>query len=121
MQIQLDTAQGNVIIRYDNNSVTVNEKTLNTNCMITHDTLITPWKINAIAELSPSTIDPIRKLNPEVILIGHNQINTPTPIELLAYLSKIRIGIEFMSIGSASRTFNILSAEKRRVCAGFIF
>ena len=40
---------------------------------------------------------------------------------VMHYLSKQRIGIECMSIGAASRTFNVLLGEGRRVVAGIIF
>ena len=44
----------------------------------------------------------------------------PLPMALIEYLANQRIGIEIMSIGAASRTFNVLLSEQRAVVLGIV-
>jgi uncharacterized protein len=121
MDIHLEKGEGNVISSYDNDSITLRTNTLHSSCIVTKEHIIKQWPIDGIKCLNISEIKPFHDFDPEVIIIGHKTPGLMPPFETISYLSNHRIGIEFMDIGGACRTYNILVAEKRRVCAGFIF
>ena len=61
---------------------------------------------------------------PELIIIGLDQAELATNLSLIAAQSSLQsrdIPIEFMSIGAACRTFNILLSENRAVVMGVRF
>ena len=121
MHIQLEPSDNNSIRSYSDEQVTIGETTYDQSLIIARNTVITPWPITSILDLNEITLDAILKLDPEIIIIGHQQPGTLPPYNLMQELSKQRIGLECMSIGAASRTFNVLLSEHRRVIAAIIF
>ena len=68
-------------------------------------------------DLSVDTIERLCEQSPEVVIIGTGTRHVfPSP-ELLAPMTRAGIGVEVMSTSAACRTYNILSAEGRRVVA----
>lgn len=121
MHIQLEAPDTHAIRSYNDTEITVNAMTYQKSIVISRDVMIAEWPIHSVEELTEEIIEPILKLDPEVIIVGHQQTGTPIPISVMQYLSKQRIGIESMNIGAASRTFNVLLSEQRRVVALIIF
>ncbi len=121
MQINLATPDKHTIQSYSQSQITVNNTDYCDSLIIGREALITPWPIHSLDELTQETLKPILALLPEVILIGHNQLRLQIPMPLVQYLAYMRIGIECMSIGAASRTFNVLLGELRAVVIGFVF
>ncbi len=121
MHIQLEPADNNAIRSYTTTHITAGNSSYQNSIIIHRDTIISPWHIHSLQELDEKNLDQALQLNPEIIIIGHQQPGTLIPITVMAYLSKQRVGIECMSIGAASRTFNVLLSEQRRVVAGIIF
>lgn len=120
MQIQLESSEKNTIRSYTETSVTVNATCYDTSLVISPHAIISPWPVKNLSELTRLHIEPLLQLNPEVILIGCQQIINHLPSQIIAELSTYRIGIECMSVGAACRTFNVLLNEHRRVLAGMI-
>ena len=121
MNIQLESASKHAIRSYENDQVSVGEVIYNQSVIISKDTIISPWPIHSIEAVNDLSLAPLLALNPEIILIGHEEPSRYLPIETRLYLSKLQIGIECMSVGSASRTFNLLLSEYRNVVIGMIF
>jgi uncharacterized protein len=119
MHIQRETLENNTIRSYTDHEITVGSERYESSVIISADAVIPSWPIQHLQELNETTLEPILALRPEIIMIGHSKTAT-IPLPVLEYLSKQRIGIESMSIGSASRTFNVLLSEKRRVVVGII-
>lgn len=119
MHIQRETLENNTIRSYTDHQITVGSECYESSVIISLDSVISSWPIHHLHELNEITLEPILALQPEIIIIGHSETAT-IPLPILEYLSKRRIGIESMSIGSASRTFNVLLGEKRRVVVGII-
>lgn len=120
MQINLETADQHAIQSYSESGVKINNVTYENSLIVGKQSLITPWLIRTIQELDVSNLDDLLKFNPEIIIIGHNQLGAWAPMAVIQHLSKLRIGIECMSIGAASRTFNVLLSEQRTVVMGLI-
>ncbi|GAB7128798.1 Mth938-like domain-containing protein [Silvimonas sp. JCM 19000] len=78
---------------------------------------IREWAPASFAELAPEHFSQILELKPEVVLLGTGKtIQFPHP-RLYAALSAAHIGVDVMDIGALCRTFNILTAEDRKVIA----
>lgn len=120
MQVTLEPRSKNAIQSYDNAQLTIDHIKYEASIIVSQETIITNWPVSACQQLSEETIEPILTLKPELIIIGHKDIGVQIPVTVLQHLSKLRIGIECMSIGAACRTFNILLSQDRFVVAGII-
>jgi len=121
MQINLEAADNHSIKSYSDSQIKIQSTLYEDSFIVSRNEIIIPWPIHSLQELNEATMEPLLKFQPEIIIIGHNQPGILAPTAILEQLSKLRIGIECMSIGAASRTFNILLSEQRTVVAGFIF
>lgn len=121
MHIQLEANENNTICSYTTSSISIGSSVYHNSVIISRNTIISPWPIHSIQQLDKETIGPLLQFEPEIIIIGQQPPYTMLPIGIMEYLSKQRIGIECMAIGAASRTFNVLLSEGRRVVAGIIF
>ncbi len=122
MHINLESADKHTIQSYSDSEIKVNHILYQNSILISRNEIISPWDAHSVQELSNETIlESLLKFNPEIIIIGHKQLGMPLPIDVIERLSKLRIGIENMSLGSACRTFNVLLGEQRAVVAGIIF
>jgi len=121
MHIQLETPEQNTIRSYTDASITIGETVYQDSVILSKDTLLCPWSIESLNTLDEERLAPLLSLNPDLIIIGHNTPLARIPGAMMAYLSKRQIGIESMSLGAASRTFNVLLSEDRHVVAGIIF
>jgi len=120
MQIHLEAPDKHTIKSYGDSQITVNNVTYNDSLIIGRQVIISPWPVHSLLELTEDLLKPILELQPEVIIIGHNQPNVQIPMMLVQFLAKQGVGIECMSIGAASRTFNVLLGEQRDVVAGMM-
>lgn len=121
MQINLEIPEKNTIQAYSDAIITVNNADYCTSLIIGREAIISPWAVNSVHKITEETLRPILELKPEVILIGHNETVAQLPIPVVQFLANQRIGIECMSVGAASRTFNVLLGEQRAVVIGIVF
>ncbi len=121
MHIQRETPDTNTIRSYTDTQFTVGTADYQHSAIISRDSITSPWPIYSIDELNEVNLEPLLACSPELIIIGHQQLSRYTPMPVTQYLSKRRVGIECMSIGAASRTFNVLLSEQRNVVIGIIF
>lgn len=120
MHIQLEAPDKNGIRSYTDAEITVGSAVYQQSIIIGKDTIVSEWPVHSVQELNETNLAPILALEPEVIIVGHQQSGVYIPALVMQYLSKQRIGIECMSIGAASRTFNVLLSEHRNVVAAII-
>ena len=121
MHIQLDSPSAHSIVSYTDTQLTVHDVTYTNSLIISMDTIISPWEVSSLQTLTEESLTPVVQQHPEIILIGHSHLGEQLPMVLRQWLSQQRIGVEWMPIGAACRTFNILLSEGRRIVAGFIF
>lgn len=121
MHINLEQADTHAIQAYGAHQLKINSIVYNTSLIVSREEIITNVKIHHIGEMNEEYLQQLIKYQPEVILIGHTRSGTFPSASVMIELSKQRIGIECMDIGAASRTFNVLLSESRKVVAGFIF
>jgi uncharacterized protein len=78
-----------------------------------HLSLWTP----SLQTLSSLDWQPVLALQPKIVLIGTGEDTVWLQPALLQPLIDRQIGYELMNTGAACRTFTILTADERRVCA----
>ncbi len=120
MDIQREKHEHHTIEAYSANGVQIKQHVYSENLIVSAATLLTSWSIEQHAKLTHKDFEPLLALAPEIILIGSDTLLAVDP-SLRQELTKKRIGLECMSIGSACRTFNILLNESRKVALGLIF
>jgi uncharacterized protein len=121
MQINLETPDQYTVQSYNEHAIVIHQTTFTQSLIVSRHGIISPWAVGAVGELTEEHLAPLLSTQPEIILIGQHDIRAQIPMPLLHYLSKQRIGIECMSIGAASRTYNVLLSEQRAVALGIIF
>jgi uncharacterized protein len=121
VEFSLDHATGRYQIRsYAPKKITINDTVYSDSLIISPDQLIVPWPVSSLAELNHSSLATINALKPEVVLLGTGRVLQFPAAELLAYFTQQHIGVEVMDTAAACRTFNVLTAEGRRVVAGLV-
>lgn len=121
MHIQLEAHDNNSIRSYTNAEITVNNQVYKQSVIIGKNEIIADWPIHSVSELTLYNLESLLQLDPEIILIGHQESGIYVPMPIKEYLSQRRIGIECMSLGAACRTFNVLLSEHRKVVVAIIF
>ncbi len=115
MDIHQEKSEIHTIEAYSDSEVRINQKHYNQSLIVSADVILPAWDVDKHHPLTELELEPLFALHPEVILIG-----SVTPIQI-DWALRARLGLECMSLGAASRTFNILLSESRRVVLGLIF
>jgi uncharacterized protein len=110
----------NLIRRYGADFVTVGDQTLHSSCIVGADTLILDWPPQDVASLALEHFDAVFALAPEVVLLATGGRQTFPRAALRAQFASRKIGMEVMEIGAASRTYNVLVSEERKVLAAIL-
>lgn len=82
-----------------------------------------PWSVRSMAELSPEHFAEIIEAGRgevEFVLLGAGAANALPPRAVREALQRAGIGLEFMDTATACRTYNILTAEGRKLAAALI-
>lgn len=84
---------------------------------------VLPWAVTDIALVEPEALAEAVARSPtavELLLIGCGKRLVPVAPPLRQALKRRGIAVEPMDTGAACRTFNVLTAEERRVAAALI-
>jgi Uncharacterized conserved protein len=118
MKFTLDADQGvNLIRSYARGEVRIGERVVQSNCIVSADAVITDWSPLRPADLEIEHLEPIFRLEPQVVLLGTGATQLFPARHIRAAFIERGIGLEAMDLGAACRTFNILVQEGRRVAA----
>ena len=111
----------NAISRHATEGVIVNGVEHRSSVIVPWHGLVTPWPVSDFSMLSDQHFALLAELGPELVIFGSgSRIRFPRPA-LLRPLIERRIGIETMDTAAASRTYNVLLAEGRKVVAALLF
>jgi len=121
MHISLEKPENHAVQAYSDNQIQLNSVTYSSSLIVSRQEIISELQIKNIHELNDDYIALLLKYSPEIIIIGHSNQGIFPPMDKVAHLSQLGIGMECMSIGSACRTYNVLLAEERHVVLGIIF
>jgi uncharacterized protein len=121
MHINLEAPIKYAIESYSEIEIKIDSDIYSHSLVVSHNEIIPNWHITTIDELNESHLSILLRHKPDVIIIGHKQLGKFAPKTIRQWLSTQRIGLESMSIGAASRTYNVLLSEQRNVVLGVIF
>jgi uncharacterized protein len=81
------------------------------------------WPVASLADLGPEALAPVIESGPrevEFLLLGVGRANALPPRAVRDALQTAGIGLEYMDTATAARTYNVLTAEGRRLACGLI-
>jgi uncharacterized protein len=112
------SAGGYSIEGYDETGVLINGQRHSAPLLVCPDRLYSPWgPATDPTALSAEQLDQLLALAPQVLLLGTGRLALlPRPSVMLPF-SQRGVGVEIMTTAAACRTYNVLSAEGRRVAA----
>ena len=110
-------AGGHRITGYGAGFIAVNGSAFTGTVLLGENVLATDLSERRPDELNAAIVSRLRDLEPELVVIGTGRRHVFPPPALFAPLIRDGVGVEIMSTSAACRTYNILSAEGRRVVA----
>lgn len=121
VKLHLETHSGvNLFTGYGAGYVTVNHVRYETHLIVQPHSSIQDWNVPGFAGLTAQHFEHLASLQPEIVLLGTGAtLRFPSPA-LSRCLTASHIGLEAMDTNAACRTYNILSAEGRRVLAALL-
>jgi len=75
------------------------------------------WSVTDLSALTLESLAPAREAGVDILLLGCGETAALMPGALRQALRREGISLDAMGTGAACRTFNVLSAEARRVAA----
>ncbi|MBL4647447.1 MAG: hypothetical protein JKY13_00575 [Gammaproteobacteria bacterium] len=120
MQLNLDTAKGNIIKSYQMGKVQLGDRNLLHSAIITPQHVIDDWQITLLTELTAKHLQPIIQLQPNIFILGVGEKLCFPDMKIFSALMAQRIGLEIMDNAAACRTYNVLAVENRSVAVGLI-
>ncbi|GGP27022.1 hypothetical protein GCM10010971_28410 [Silvimonas amylolytica] len=106
----------NQFTSYGEGFVKVNQQQYDGSLIVTPSE-VREWQPVRFEDLQAEHFEQLLALKPEMVLLGTGKsIRFPHP-RLYASLAQAHVGLDVMDTGALCRTFNILTAEERRVVA----
>jgi len=122
MRLVLDTdPQILTVRRYGAGEIEVAGQVLTAPCILSPARLITDWAVSTAADLDEAALAPLLALRPAVVLIGSDAREAGGTLAGGALRRRVEargVSLEWMSLGAACRTYNVLAQERREVVAG---
>ncbi len=115
-----DTRAYQTITGYDETGVEINA------VRHTHSLIVMPevepvdWSVQSFDDLTAEDFAPIEATDPDVVILGTGQRQRFIHPRLISALTSRQIGVECMNNQAASRTYNILMGEGRKVVLALI-
>lgn len=94
---------------------------IESNFILTQDQFIPDWAVRDIETITAGQLAELKQLDPEVILFATGSGLCIEFQNIARQLMQSHIGVEFMDLGAACRTFNLLVSEQRRVLLAVCF
>jgi uncharacterized protein len=110
----------NTVTAYGAHYVDVNLVRHESSIVLLPDTPVLAWPVSSFDALAPQHFELLLEQAPELVVFGSGARLRFAHPRLTASLASRRIGVETMDFMAACRTYNILMAEGRRVCAALL-
>lgn len=121
MQLSLETGGGaHRVDAYEPGRITVGDQVFTRSLILSPDHIVPDWAPERFEDLAAPAVESLLALDPEIVLLGTGARQRFPHPQLLAAVHARGIGVEIMDTAAACRTFNILSAEGRRVVAALL-
>jgi uncharacterized protein len=119
MKFTLDTPPGLNITACSEAGITVSGTLYRSSILLLPEE-VRDWDCAHVDELDGASLAPAVEYAPEILLLGSGSSLRFPDAALTRNLARQGIGLEVMDTRAACRTFNILTAEERRVVAALI-
>ncbi|SPE24418.1 conserved hypothetical protein [Burkholderiales bacterium] len=110
----------NTVTAYGADYIEVNRVRHAGSLIFAPDSPIRTWEASAFERLRAEHFVPVLELQPELVLIGTGASQRFPAPQITLLLAQAGVGFEIMDTAAACRTFNILTAEGRRVVGAFL-
>ena len=110
----------NLIRGYAPGQLRLASRVLTRSCIITAREVLEDWPPTRVEQLTLEQLEPLFALRPALVILGIDGEMRLPPAPLRAVFAGRRIGLETMTLGAASRTFNVLLQEERNVAAAML-
>ncbi len=121
MKLQLNTSNTQKIFTaHGDGYVTVGRERYEHPVVVTPEQVLTDWQPRQFDALDETHFAYFLALKPEILLLGTGAQQRFAHPRLYQALTAAGIGVECMSTPAACRTYNILTAEDRRVVAAIL-
>jgi uncharacterized protein len=88
--------------------------------IISASEVLTDWPVRSIAALCEADLEPVFRLEPEIVLLGTGPRQQFLSPALTVCFYRQGIGVEAMTTEAACRTFNVLMSERRNAVAAML-
>ncbi len=120
MKLQLASSEGNFITGSGPGWVRIGTQEFRENLVLTANLIQSGWAPAGIDSLTEADYAGLLAQAPDLVVLGTGPtIRFPHP-RLTQALTAARVGVEVMDTAAACRTFNVLTAEGRKVLAALI-
>ena len=120
MKLQLASSEGNFITGSGPGWVRIGMQEFRENLVLTADVIQPGWAAAGIDALTEADYAGLLAHAPDLVVLGTGAtLRFPHP-RLTQALTAARVGVEVMDTAAACRTFNVLTAEGRKVLAALI-
>ena len=121
MNFTLETGDGlSLIQQYGAGFVRIEAREYRSSIVVAPGIAIAEWPPQSLDDLLESHLEILIARNPEVVVLGTGRRQRFPATNLTARILQVRIGLEVMDTASACRTYNVLAAEGRNVCAALM-
>ncbi|MBL8201936.1 MAG: Mth938-like domain-containing protein [Chromatiales bacterium] len=120
MKLHAEKGSGNYIQSVTADAVLINGTSYTGHIIVSADRIITGWAPRPIDQLQPEDFAAALDLEPEVILFGTGTRHRFADNRLMTAIMSRGVGFEVMATRAACRTYNVLTAEDRRVVAALL-
>ncbi len=118
MRLALDSdSRINLVRRYGGGQILIGEQLITHPCIVSPQRLVLDWQVDSFTELSQAQLEPVFAFGAEIVLIGSGETQPYPSPQLRALLRGRGTALEYMNLGAACRTYNILASEQRVVVA----
>jgi len=120
MKLQIASSQGNFITGRGPGWVRIGTQEYRENLVLTADAIQPGWAAAGFDALTEADYTGLLDHAPDLIVLGTGAILRFPHHRLTQALTAARVGVEVMDTAAACRTFNVLTAEGRKVLAALI-
>ncbi|HET8697928.1 MAG TPA: MTH938/NDUFAF3 family protein [Gammaproteobacteria bacterium] len=117
MQLTRDSVPANLIRAWEPGRIRIAERWITGHLLVMPERIVEGWNVVSPTGLVLHDLREALAVEPEIVLLGTGLDLLWPDADLAGELAASGVGLEIMSTPAASRTFNVLVQEQRRVVA----
>lgn len=120
MKMHLEKSDRLLISSYSPGAIRVDNRDFDRMILLINSSVTECSFEGSAADLTIDLLTPLIEQRPDVMIFGSGEHHQFPPRQLAIELGKHGIALETMTTGAACRTYNVLVAEMRDVCAALL-